>query len=469
MPIPSTPSYRIKPSRTNIHHPISNNLSRQLRLRGSKSNKSSLLALEQQSEVTGKTVYNESSVSPTRNNEKESKEYKEKSKTKKATNKQSKLFLRHKTSDPSSEENTKHKHSEKKHISNQKESLEKVPEPCRSCGRNDLPERLHTHHSIVDSSVKKEVSKIPIRLDSPPKRIETLEEQQVISIARVKTSPSKRSRKYSAVNKAYLSSNTHTVAEEPRDSKAKGETNILNVAGSVGSRMRNWMSPKQKRKNRKPKVKRSLSLEIKDLFMGFVNNNGTSSSTNVGTETKQKTSVDSISSLVKNEDGDTQAIPKRSTSFTSLIPSHIRLHTSRRNKSRAVSATSLTTIKLVELTSSTTDEDENTECSVTNVSPALQNIKVSNRQESIEKSADDESSIMSNLTITNINETRNGKTTPFTEEEGVDDNANNIANKAHTRKDNSPSPEKERVKGLRYSRKERKRWKHFGDEKEQVN
>ncbi len=27
---------------------------------------------------------------------------------------------------------------------------EKVPEPCRSCGRNDLPERFHTHGPTQD-------------------------------------------------------------------------------------------------------------------------------------------------------------------------------------------------------------------------------------------------------------------------------------------------------------------------------
>ena len=437
-----------------------------MRLRGSKSNKSSLLSIEQQSEVNGKP--NESSTSPTRNEGKQYKEYKENLQAKKSTNKRSKIFLRHKNSDPSSEENTRNKYNEKKDSSNHKESLEKVPEPCRSCGRNDLPERLHTHHSIVDTTVKKEVSKIPIRLDSPPKRIETLEEQQVISIARVKTSPTKRSRKYSAVNKAYLSSNTHVVEEEPRLSKSKGDTNILNVAGSVGSRMRNWMSPKQKRKNRKPKVKRSLSLEIKDLFMGFVHNNGTSNSSNPGTDSKQKNREDRSPSPLKAEGDDTEAIPKRSTSFTSLIPSHIRLHTSRRNKSRAVSATSLTTIKLVELTSSTTDEDENTECSVTNISPTRKSIKVSNRQESIEKSADEESSLMSNITMTNKDDRRNDRTTPCTEEEGLDDNANNIVDELRTKKDQSPSPDKERGKGLRYSRRERKRWKQFKDNNERV-
>ena len=347
LPIPNTPSYRVKTNRTNIHHPITNNLSRQLRLRGSKSNKSSLLALDQPSEISGKTAYNDSSTSPTRN---DGKENKEKSHAKKSTNNRSKLFLRHKTSDSTSEENSRAKNLDKKDISNQKESVEKVPEPCRSCGRNDLPERLHTHHSIVDSNIKKDSSKIPIRLDSPPKRIETLEEQQVISIARVKTSPTKRSRKHT-VNKAYISTNSHDVPEESNDSKTKGETNILNVAGTVGSRMRNWMSPKQKRKHRKSKVKRSLSLEIKDLFMGFVHNNGTSSGSNPGIKPKNREHRSPSPAKVE-EENDMEAIPKRSTSFTSLIPSHIRLHTGKRNKSRALSATSLTTIKLVELSTS---------------------------------------------------------------------------------------------------------------------
>ena len=52
------------------------------------------------------------------------------------------------------------------------EKKESVPEPCRSCGRNDLPERLHTHHSLTE----KKDSKIPIRLESPPKKMEKLEQ-----------------------------------------------------------------------------------------------------------------------------------------------------------------------------------------------------------------------------------------------------------------------------------------------------
>jgi hypothetical protein len=31
---------------------------------------------------------------------------------------------------------------------------EKVPEPCRSCGRNDLPERFHTHGPSLDHNGK---------------------------------------------------------------------------------------------------------------------------------------------------------------------------------------------------------------------------------------------------------------------------------------------------------------------------
>ena len=79
---------------------------------------------------------------------------------------------------------------------------------------------------IVDSNIKKDSSKIPIRLDSPPKRIETLEEQQVISIARVKTSPTKRSRKHT-VNKAYISTTSHDVPEESNDSKIKRKNSPL--------------------------------------------------------------------------------------------------------------------------------------------------------------------------------------------------------------------------------------------------
>ena len=109
--------------------------------------------------------------------------------------KRSKQFLRHKSSDPNSEEGSELSISSKNEPPNSNEFSEKVPEPCTSCGRNDLPERLHTHHS-VESNVKKEGSKIPIRLDSPPKRMESLAEQQVISISRVKTSPSKRSKKH---------------------------------------------------------------------------------------------------------------------------------------------------------------------------------------------------------------------------------------------------------------------------------
>ena len=313
-------------------------------------------------------------------------------------------------------------------------------------------------------------------MDSPPKKIETLEDQQVITIARVKTSPTKRSKKYNAVNKAYLSSNTHASTEDSNDAKAKGETNILNVAGSVGSKMRNWMSPKQKRKHRsKPKVKRSLSLEIKDLFMGLVHNNGNSSSSNLRTESRQKNRVSrSPSPLKVEEEVESETSPKRSTSFTSLIPTNIRLHTGKRSKTRAVSATSLTTIKLVEVTSSTTDEDENTECSITNVSPTRQNQRSCSRQESIEKSADDESSIMSNLTSSIVNDYNNGRVTPGTEEKGVDNNANNIGDSLNTQREHTSSPEKERVitqkeyKKLRYSKRERKRWKQFQEAKEQV-
>ena len=86
-----------------------------------------------------------------------------------------------------------------------------------------MPERLHTHH-LVESKVKKESSKIPIRLDSPPKRMETLAEQQVISISRVKTSPSKRSKKHD------LSKSSNVYHNDPMEdaeySKSTGE-NIL--------------------------------------------------------------------------------------------------------------------------------------------------------------------------------------------------------------------------------------------------
>merc|ERR1719376_776031 len=45
-----------------------------------------------------------------------------------------------------------------------------VPQPCTSCGRSDLPERLHTHISVESNcgspSPQVESSKIPIRLDS---------------------------------------------------------------------------------------------------------------------------------------------------------------------------------------------------------------------------------------------------------------------------------------------------------------
>ena len=63
-------------------------------------------------------------------------------------------------------------------------TTEKVPEPCRSCGRTDLPERFHTHHGHHhhhkgQPGAKEEGSKIPIRLASPPKRMTSLEDNQV--------------------------------------------------------------------------------------------------------------------------------------------------------------------------------------------------------------------------------------------------------------------------------------------------
>ena len=61
-----------------------------------------------------------------------------------------------------------------------------------------------------------------------------------------------------------------------------------------------------------------------------------------------------------------------------------------------------------------------------------------------------------------------GKTTPCTEEEGVDDNANNIVDRLHIEKDQSISPDRGKGRRLRYSKRERRKWKHFKDDKEQV-
>ena len=44
---------------------------------------------------------------------------------------------------------------------------DKVPEPCRSCGRTDFPERLHTHSNNNNNSS----SKIPLKTESPTKKV----------------------------------------------------------------------------------------------------------------------------------------------------------------------------------------------------------------------------------------------------------------------------------------------------------
>ena len=89
---------------------------------------------------------------------------------------------------------------------------EKVPEPCNSCGRNDYPERFHTHgannNNHNHSSNKGggdnnngNGSKIPVKLHSPPKRMTTFEEKEnknkgdsnVVSNNKSETSPPAKS------------------------------------------------------------------------------------------------------------------------------------------------------------------------------------------------------------------------------------------------------------------------------------
>ena len=382
--------------------------------------------------------------------------------------KRSKQFLRHKSSDPNSEEGSELSISSKNEPPNSNEFSEKVPEPCTSCGRNDLPERLHTHHS-VESNVKKEGSKIPIRLDSPPKRMESLAEQQVISISRVKTSPSKRSKKHDLTKSSIISHNDAT--DDTDCNKSKGE-NIINIAGSVGSTMKHWMSPKQKRKHRKSKVKRSLSLEIKDLFMGFVHNG--SSSSNLLESKKKHKEERSPSPTSKDE---TDVPSKRSTSFSSLIPTNIRLHTGRKKKSllRPVSTTSLTTIKLVEFTS-TTDDEENLECDVTDVEEKRQtqvNPKLGDKEKSNEKSFDDDESVISSSTqiiSSNTTNTANQDLSDQPSDKNVKaerdvSNIDRLSRKDYKLKKVEQS---ERSKGFRFVNRERKRRKHRNDDKEQV-
>ena len=471
LPVPTVPSHRVKTLRTNIHHPITSNLSRQLRLRGrDKSTKNSTtnsVPQNKDNENANGDCTSMSSTSPTRK-ENPSVEVKKKSPMKNF-NKRSKQFLRHKSSDPRSEEGSELSVSSKNDPPTINEFAEKVPEPCTSCGRNDLPERLHTHH-LVESKVKKESSKIPIRLDSPPKRMETLAEQQVISISRVKTSPSKRSKKHD------LSKSSNVYHNDPMEdaeySKSTGE-NILNIAGSVGSTMKNWMSPKQKRKHRKSKVKRSLSLEIKDLFMGFVHNG--SSSSNLLESKKKHKEERSPSPTPKDE---TDVPSKRSTSFSSLIPTNIRLHTGRKNKSllRPVSTTSLTTIKLVEFTSSATDDEENVECDVTDVEEKRQtqvNSKLGDKEASNEKSFDDDESVISSLTQIGSSDTTNTANQDLTDQPS-DKNVKaelDVSNIDRlSRKDYKPKKgeKSERSKGFRFVNRERKRRKHRNDDKEQV-
>ena len=220
--MPTVPSHRVKTIRNNIHHPITNNLSRQLRLRGrdksSKNSSTHSVPQNKDAENVSSNCTSMPSTSPAIQ-ENFSIENKKKSPVKKFR-KQSKQFLRHKSSDPNSEEGSELSVSSKNETPNSNEFSEKVPEPCTSCGRNDLPERLHTHYS-VESTVKKESSKIPIRLDSPPKRMESLAEQQVISISRVKTSPSKRSKKPELSKSSNISHIDAT--DDVHYTKSKGE------------------------------------------------------------------------------------------------------------------------------------------------------------------------------------------------------------------------------------------------------
>ena len=434
---------------------------------GGKSNKHPVLPVQQHEETkensseVGGGGY-ASSSSPNRKENKETTEQpKNKSFTKKSNNR-SKLFLRQKTTGPpQSEEGATLLHKDKDNPK-QKSLVEQVPEPCTSCGRNDLPERLHTHHSI-ESSTKKEVSKIPIRLDSPPKRIESLAEQQVISITRVKTSPTKRSRKQSLV-KAYPATQDSNI-EDSSGTKNKSD-HLINLAGTVGSTMRNWMSPNQKRKHKKSRIKRSLSLEIKDLFMGFVNNGSSSSSTL--SESKRK-NLDHRSPSPSQPLED--VTPKRSTSFTSLIPSHVRSHTGRKTKSptRPVSTTSLTTIKLVEFTSSTTDDEEDAECNITHIvkNQHKNKIEVAKRLDCNEDNVISSTKSSNSKDHTNVRDSK-GDNSHKDKKVGEGIGNTGILNSLQGQEDKLKNADSERHKGFRFAKKVRKRWKHLNDDRDQV-
>ena len=71
------------------------------------------------------------------------------------------------------------------------ESKDRVPEPCRSCGRDDLPERLHTHRG--NGEEKKDEPKP--KLNSPLKKVETLDKHPNKSEPRPWISPSSRPRR----------------------------------------------------------------------------------------------------------------------------------------------------------------------------------------------------------------------------------------------------------------------------------
>ena len=112
------------------------------------------------------------------------------------------------------------------------EQKDKVPEPCKSCGRDDLPERLHTHRANEDGK-ENETKETHSKIDS--EEVQNMEDQSRMYESRPWVSPSsklkrnRRSMSFDMQLKPLLSSNKPTKSSPKHDKDRPASTATIKV------------------------------------------------------------------------------------------------------------------------------------------------------------------------------------------------------------------------------------------------
>ena len=156
----------------------------------------------------------------------------------------------------------------------------------------------------------------------------------------------------------------------------------------------------------------------------------------------------------------------------------MKMHSKKKNKSlpRPASTTSLTTLKLDETTSSATDDEEQVECDVTDISKKRSKLSNEKKDKNTDRmnSNDTEQNVIiyeglsSNTDEPSIIPIHNKN--PYNKEQSKKEKEpqKTINKGTHNDENVKKTTLSKKTRGFRFSKKERKHWKHSNEDDEQV-